>query len=72
MKVGVEIDALFPTCRVCKSYAQPVSGEQLLVCAGYHSVHYCYKQHQVEDWKRHKAECAVFKAATKDDKSKKK
>ncbi len=31
------------------------------LCSACKAVAYCSKEHQVEDWKRHKPECAIFK-----------
>ncbi|NDC10771.1 MAG: zinc finger MYND domain-containing protein, partial [Oxalobacteraceae bacterium] len=34
-----------------------------LRCAGCRKVRYCTKEHQIQDWPQHKADCAEIKAA---------
>ncbi|XP_072400359.1 SET domain-containing protein SmydA-8 isoform X1 [Diabrotica undecimpunctata] len=46
-------------CQVCQKPADQR-------CGGCHSVHYCCKEHQKNDWKQHKKHCKPFKVCTDD------
>jgi MYND finger len=64
-----------PACHVCgacegdpirrgtngngASSSHPTVATTLMTCAACHSIKYCCREHQKEDWKRHKAECKV-------------
>lgn len=43
-------------CYICHSL-RSVDGSQLNVCSRCERVAYCSREHQVEDWQRHKPEC---------------
>lgn len=48
---STELDTVLNSCRVC------LSTENLLRCSRCKSVYYCSKDHQRQDWRRHKQQC---------------
>lgn len=52
--------ALVNTCRICEQT------ENLLRCSRCKSVYYCSKDHQRQDWKKHKLECPSGKRCDRD------